>query len=146
MKQILIVAMSLMIGLSSFANNKEIVNETILNSFNKEFAGAKEVNWTSGKTFAKATFKLNDQVMFAYYSNQGELIAVTRNIVSEQLPLNLLADLRKNFQDHWISDLFELTSDNETVYYYLTLESATQTVVLKSNGAQGWDVYKREKK
>lgn len=143
--RILTIALSLMIGLSSFANNKEIVNERILSSFNKEFAGAQEVNWVNGKTFAKATFKLSNQVMFAYYSPEGELLAVTRNITSGQLPINLLADLKKSYQEYWITDLFEMVSDNETIYY-VTLESASQTLVMKSHAIQGWEVYKKEKK
>lgn len=52
---------------SAFARNDEIVSEKIMNSFKKEFAEAREVNWEAGKTFAKATFKLSGQVMFAYF-------------------------------------------------------------------------------
>ncbi len=145
-KSILIGALLLMVGLSTtFANIKETVNERVLNSFNKEFVGAKEVNWENGKTFAKATFKLNNQVMFAYYSQDGELLAVTRNLISGQLPISLLADLKKNYSDYWITDLFEMANNQETSYY-ITLESASQTIVLRSVGAAGWETFKKEKK
>ena len=83
--------------------------------------------------------------MFAYYSEAGELIAVTRNIVSSQLPIALLTTLKKNYNSYWISDLFEISSNNDASYY-VTLQSADQTVVLKSNGISGWEVYKKEKK
>jgi len=55
------------------------------------------VQWEASKTYAKATFKLNDQVMFAYYTPDGDMLAITRNIVSTQLPINLLADIKKNY-------------------------------------------------
>ena len=47
--------------------------------------------------------------MFAYYSNEtNELMAVVRNILSYQFPINLIYSLRKEYGDHWISGLFEV--------------------------------------
>lgn len=145
-KSIVTAALCLMVGLSTtFANIKEAVNEKVMNSFKKEFVGAQEVNWENGRTYAKATFKLNDQILFAYYSQEGQLLAVTRNLVSGQLPINLLADLKKTYNGYWISDLFEISSDGAT-NYYVTLESADFIVVLKSAGSAGWEVFKKDRK
>ena len=143
-----ILALSLLLTVaftSTFANNEIGVSQKVVNSFKNEFAQAVEVRWENTKDFAKATFKLNDQVMFAYYSEEGELLAVTRNMVSAQLPINLQSTMKKNLKDSWISDLFEVSSGDETTYY-VTLESADYTLVLKSNGAQGWSTFKKEKK
>ena len=115
------------------------------NYFKKDFSGAQDVNWESGKDFAKATFKMNDQVMFAYYSKDGDLVAVTRNIISAQLPISLLADLKKSYGAYWITDLFEMAANNSTTYY-ITLQNGDQNVILKSNGASGWEMFKKEKK
>lgn len=130
---------------SVFANNEETINQKAVSSFKKDFAAAQDVKWETTKDFVKATFKFNDQVMFAYYSQNGELMGVTRNIVSSQLPISLLANLKKNYSSYWISDLFEISSTNEASYY-VTLESADQTLVLKSDGISGWGLYKKEKK
>jgi len=143
-KRILMGVLVMMVALSSFAHTGEEVNENVLRSFNKEFAGAQDVSWEIGKTMLKATFRINDQVMFAYYREQGDLVAVTRNIVSAQLPISLLADLKKNYQDYWITDLFELSADDSS-NYYLTLQSADQTLVLKSSGNHGWQLYKKQR-
>jgi hypothetical protein len=145
-KSILMWAMMLTMGLSTtFANNEETINQRAVNSFKKEFSTAQDVKWETRKDFVKATFKLNDQVMFAYYSQSGELLVVSRNILSTQLPINLLSNLKKDYSSYWISDLFE-TSNAEGASYYVTLENADQTVVLKSNGTTSWDTYKKEKK
>lgn len=133
----------MMVALSSFAHTGEI-NENILRSFNNQFAGAQDVNWEEGKSISKVTFRLNGQVMFAYYREAGELVAVTRNIISGQLPITLLADLKKNYQDFWITDLFEISADDNT-NYYITLQSADQMLVLKSSGMQGWQTFKKIK-
>jgi len=145
-KMMLVWALMLTVGIgSSFARFTETVSQSVVNAFKKDFSGAENVSWESGKTFAKATFKMNDQVMFAYYSNEGELQAVTRNIIAAQLPINLLADLKKSYGQYWITDLFEIAANNSTSYY-ITLEDGDQNLILKSNGPAGWEVFKKAKK
>lgn len=140
----LALALTMSIG-SLFANDNTEVSDRIINSFKKEFVDARDVQWEKTKDMVRATFKLNEQVVFAYYSNEGTLLAVTRNILSGQLPMNLLVDIKKNYSGYWITDLFEIVMDNETSYY-MTLENADQTTILKSNGSANWDVFKKEKK
>ena len=145
-KQILTLVMLLGLGLSSvFANDAEGVSDKVIKSFKKEFASAQEVQWEKSKDFVKVTFKLNDQIMFGYYNEEGEMIALTRNITSVQLPINLLADIKKNYSQFWITDLFEIAMNNATDYY-ITVENSDFSIVLKSSGAQAWEVFKKERK
>jgi hypothetical protein len=145
-KSILMWAMMLTMGLTSaFANNEETINQRAVSSFKKDFTHAQDVRWQNSKDFVKATFKMNDQVMFAYYSQTGDLMAVTRNIVSGQLPINLLSDLKKNYNAYWISDLFEVSSSSDASYY-VTLQDGDSKVILKSNGVSTWELFKKEKK
>jgi hypothetical protein len=144
--KILIGVFIFITGISSaFANDKEEENARIVKSFQKEFAGAQDVQWVTTKEFVKATFTLNEQVVYAYYSSDGNLLGVTRNIVSGQLPMNLLTDLKKNYNNYWITDLFEMATNNENTYY-ITLEDSDHKLVLKSNGTNGWEVFKKERK
>jgi hypothetical protein len=130
---------------STFANNEERINSKVANSFKKEFSQASDVKWHTGKDYVKATFKMNDQVMYAYYNAEGTLLGVTRNLTTSQLPINLLSDVKKNYSATWVTDLFEMANTDETSYY-ITLEDADQTIVLKSVGSNGWNVYKKERK
>ena len=75
----------------------------------------------------------------------GNLLAISRNITSSQLPISLMTELKKNYRGYWISDLFEMVMSNETSYY-ITLENGDQKLVLKSHSGVSWDVYKKEKK
>jgi hypothetical protein len=146
MKKFLIIALILVTGISTtFANSRETVNEKISKAFTKDFAGAQDVKWENKENFAKATFTLNSQVMFAFYSQDGDLLGVTRNIVSSQLPINLLSDLKKGYSNYWITDLFEMGNNSNTAYY-VTLENSTHTIVLKSTGTEGWTVFSRTRK
>lgn len=145
-KSFLMWAMMLTMGLTSaFANNEETINQRAVTAFKKDFTSAQDVKWENNKDFVKATFKMNEQVMFAYYSQTGDLMAVTRNIISSQLPITLLSDLKRNYGTYWISDLFEISSSSDASYY-VTLQSGEQTLVLKSNGISGWELYKKDKK
>ena len=144
--KILIGVFIFITGISSaFANDNEEVNGNIVKSFNKEFAGAQNVQWVTTKDFVKVTFTLNDQVVYAYYGQDGSLLGVTRNILPGQLPINLLTDFKKNYSRYWISDLFEMAGNGQNVYY-LTLEDSDHKIVLKSNGSNSWEVYRKEKK
>jgi hypothetical protein len=83
--------------------------------------------------------------MFAYYTEDGELMGVCRNINSTQLPLNLQVELKKISPNGWITDLFEYASESDNAYY-ATIQNADQQVQLKSNGYSSWSVYKKIKK
>jgi hypothetical protein len=145
-KSILTWALIVMVGIStSFAHGIEGVSEKVMSSFKKDFTEAQNVQWESSKEFAKATFSLHGQVMFAYYNNEGNMLAVTRNIVAAQLPINLLKEVKSNYNEYWISDLFEMSSNDDTSYY-ITLETGDQKLVLKSNDSKNWEVYKKERK
>jgi hypothetical protein len=140
-----LAAVALM-GISAFANgNDEIVSQKTLAAFKSDFTNATHTTWEQKDGFIKATFSFNGQVLFAYYDKDGQLKAVVRNIVSDKLPLNLLASLKNDYADYWITDLFEISADNETTYY-VTLENAGKKVVLKSDGSAYWNVFSKEKK
>ncbi|HYV53065.1 MAG TPA: hypothetical protein VE933_00640, partial [Chitinophagaceae bacterium] len=116
-RTIFTLALSLILGTASFANNDVTINQKAEQSFKKEFTQAKDVSWQKAGEMVKATFTLNERVLFAYYSESGDLVAVTRNITPDQLPITLVSSLRKNYAEFWVSDLFEMVSGGQTNYY-----------------------------
>lgn len=145
-KMILSLATVMMMGYTTFANgNDDNVSQEARNSFKKEFVSASNIRWEQRNNFAKATFTMNGQVLTAYYYANGDLQAVVRNITSDQLPINLLTSLRKEYTPFWITDLFEISSDNQTTYY-VTVENSDKKIVLKSDSFSSWDVYSKERK
>jgi hypothetical protein len=143
------IATMLMMGvsISAFAATNEdgTINELAVRSFKKDFAGASNIVWEQRDTYAKATFSLHGQVLCAYYTTNGDLQAVVRNITSDQLPINLLSSLKKEYGDYWITDLFEMASDDQTTYY-VTLENSDKKIVLRSQGTEFWNEFRKEKK
>lgn len=144
MKKIIIMLAVAISSFTAFASD-ENVNSNVLSSFNKEFAGAKDVQWTTTNSYYKASFVFNDQFVSAFYQLDGELIATSRNISSLDLPISLQTSLKKRYNKYWISDLFEI-SNNEGTSYYITLDKADSKVVLKSSGNGNWGTFSKTTK
>jgi hypothetical protein len=145
MKRLLVtltIALSF-ISLSSFANGED-VSPMAIKSFNSSFKTATEVKWTVTDTYFKADFALNGQYVSAYYDAEGNMKALTRNISSLQLPIALQADLKKNYDSYWISDVLEVANEEGTSYY-ITLETADTQLILKSNSGS-WNTFKKQRK
>jgi hypothetical protein len=121
------------------------IDGAIKASFKREFKTAQIVNWDVTNRFTKVTFQMNGNIMFAFYSGTGELMAVTRNILSSQLPMTLAASLKDKYGDYWITDLFEIDGDGSNCYY-VTLENADRKIVLRSVGIDSWETYNNQRK
>jgi len=139
-------ALLLTVGISSsFATpDKDGGTHAVTTSFHRDFKKAELLQTEVAKNFTKLTFRMNNMVLFAYYSDNGQLLAVSRNITSNQLPIQLLMQVKRDYADYWISELFELTSDGNS-NYYVTLENADTRVTLRSNGPD-WEVFSRTAK
>jgi hypothetical protein len=141
---VLTTALLLTIGVSSsFANGGHNANDNA-NWLRKDFSQVELLDTKTGADYTRFTFKMSGIILTAFYSNQGELLAVTHNIPSTQLPLTLLMQVRHDFASYWISDLFELNSHGES-NYYITLENADKTVTLRSS-QNNWEVFSKTNK
>jgi hypothetical protein len=146
MKKIIISALMLVtITGTAFSRNHDGISNQVLTAFNKSFNNAKEVKWEAEKDFVKVSFVIDGQSMFAYYTSNGEQMAITRNIPSTQLPLSLGTALKERFKDSWLTSLFEVSNEGATTYY-ATILGATYSTVLKADAASGWIVYKKDKR
>ena len=117
----------------------------VVKAFETTFTDAKDIVWTINSNFYKVDFILNGQAVTAFYNQEGELTAVTRNISSLQLPFMLQTEIKKDYSSYWITNLFELSNENGTEYY-ITLEDANNKVVLKSIENAEWSTYSKTKK
>jgi hypothetical protein len=129
----------------SFAADVPAISKNVISSFNKQFSNARDIKWENQANFSRAEFTMNDMVLFAYFNNNGELLAITRFISPNQLPLQIYSSLKSNYADYWVSDLFEIQTENGTSYY-ITIQNADQILILKSEGTSGWQTFQREKK
>jgi len=145
MKKILLVlGLVATMGVCS-AYPSERVSQKVLTSFKTEFTNAQDVQWETGNNYFRAAFTMNEQLIFAFYNVEGELLSVARYISSIQLPVNLFTDIKNNYSKYWISDLFEV-SNSEGLHYYVTLETADSKLVMHSGNGGSWSTYSKNKK
>lgn len=141
---ILLTIISSFLGSSAMANDDQKITPSVLKSFQRSFSDAKEVHWAVRKNFYRADFELNGQYITAFYSVDGNFLAASRNITTAQLPVVLQTDIKKEYASFWVTELFELSSEQE-IAYFLTLENADTKLVLKSFGHE-WKVYQKTTK
>ena len=124
----------------SFADPKgKEISERVKASFNREFADAEEVQWVDMESYIRVDFKVVNLALSAYFDPEGELLGVTRNISSDQLPIGLLLVLRSKYAGYWITGLFEI-SDRESSFYVATVNNGDREIVLNSHGSGNWQV------
>jgi hypothetical protein len=146
MKKILIIPITILLALfsMSFAKPDDALNQRAVSSFKTEFNEASSVVWKQYEKFCVATFKMNDKIMYAYYDQQGELIALAHNMLPTGLPESLKKELRKKYSAYWITDCFQLHND-EGMHYFVRIKNAETTQVLTSDGVESWNIYLRQK-
>ncbi|MBA2562057.1 MAG: PepSY-like domain-containing protein [Chitinophagaceae bacterium] len=145
-KQIIVLAAAILLTIgNTFANklNSDIPGR-ILNEFKKEFVQASNVNWETKATHYKVKFSLDEQNIEAFFSLEGNLLGVTRNMSFNHLPLHLQKDIKEKYVGYWITDLFELSTDNGTEYV-ITFENADEQISLKGM-TMNWDIFKKTDK
>ena len=140
MKKVILTLAIIAGSLGVFAS-EENVNSQVLNAFKKEFKAASNAQWTEGENFYKVSFEYNAQHITAFYTPEAELIGITRNISSLDLPVSLQTKLRNDYNGYWVADLFEYSTSGSTTYY-ITMENADGKKVLQSSGGD-WVTYKK---
>jgi hypothetical protein len=135
---------------SAHYNNEDSLSKKIVTAFNAAFSGAKYISAEpveNQKELVKITFEHEDEIMFAFYNQGGELIALSRKIKLPQLPIRARLTLEKKTRSRYLTGLFEISQNGETNYYatikddewsmiYVVDESGTWTLVKKSKREQ----------
>ncbi|RYD88023.1 MAG: hypothetical protein EOP50_19780 [Sphingobacteriales bacterium] len=95
MKKLLIVLFASISTLFATAAEAPIeVTPAVLKSFNSTFGAAREVKWNENGQYFQAHFTLDGQFINAYYNTEAELVALTRNMTLNQLPMMLQTELK----------------------------------------------------
>ncbi|MDO6431714.1 hypothetical protein Q4E93_14010 [Flavitalea sp. BT771] len=77
------------------------------------------------------------------FNNEGERSkksnTVVRNILSDKLPSKLLASIKKEYKDYWITALSKEEASGK-ISYHITVENADQIISLSATRSSGWAV------
>lgn len=140
---LLFLTLSVLAARSTPTDGKN-VTPAVAASFQKTFAGATDVNWTETEIYFKVQFQLDGRYVAAYFSKSGDVLGISKNLASTQLPTGLQPGWKNLLDNGWISELVELKSSEGTTYY-LTLENGEERLTLRSLKDQ-WQTFRKETK
>ncbi len=117
-KKFLVLTTALVIAFSAtFANDTSSVPASVQTELHQKFADANDVQWKTTANYYEAAFSINGHQLKAFYSIDGDLIGISRQINVSQLPMALIAEVKEKSATSKITDLFELLTDRGTEYY-----------------------------
>jgi hypothetical protein len=146
MKRIIItlsVLFTLATTTTAFASEVK-VSPSVMQAFKARFADAENVSWSEANGFTIAEFTLDDTKHFAYFNAAGEITVVAQPLTVKDLSKAQQTNLRKNYADYTVVDVYQL-EDNEGVKYYAVVENASKKIILSTTTSK-WDVVKSTNK
>lgn len=146
MKKFIVVAAAVLtlISTTALAGTKHGGNPAE-KTFQNNFKGALDVKWDQGKDFISASFVLGNSRVVAYFDPSGELLGTARNIMFNQLPLNIITEMNKSYESAFVYDILEYTSGSET-FYTMIAETPTKVLKLRASASGNISVESKTKK
>jgi hypothetical protein len=145
MKKLFIAALlTVTVATSAFATDKTKLNQSLIQSFESQFAEAENVEWSIKSEFAKAVFELNGKKTEAFFDHDGGLIGTSRKITLEDLPMHAKRTYAKRYSDYTVKEAIQFEGTDETAYF-ISAENDKQSLILKVTGA-GISVFKKTSK
>ncbi len=131
MRKLFISALlALSLGTSAFATGENKVNFSVQNSFQGQFKDASNVEWSTGKGYAKATFVQNNEKIEAFYNLDGEMIGTSRTAHLDKLPTNAKRAFAKKFEGYTVKEAIRFEGTEESAYF-ISAENEKGSVILK---------------
>ena len=115
-----------------------------INSFNMSFKNASNSEWVVLGEIYRVRFIYENQLLYAFYNEQGERICIGRIISLQQLPPTLKVGFQKYVSGYKVAEVFEISNNND-VSYYITIVNEEHKIILKSSGIFNWSVFEKTK-
>ena len=115
---------------------------SVLSSFQSSFDNPADATWSKVKDLYRVDFILEDQKASAFFNEDGDLIASTRNVTLLQIPMSLKSNLKKYLHDYEVSGLFEVNRE-DGIIYYATMQDNKSQLMLESTSSGDWVATKK---
>lgn len=145
MKKLLITSLlTIAIVAGAFAAPKK-VNSAILANFNTYYKTASNVTWHITDEYTKADFTTGETSMQVFYNSGGDIIATSKSITLDELPVNAKRTFAKKFEGYEAKEAIRFEGFDEATYY-ISGENQKESVILKVNDNGGVSLFKKTKK
>ncbi len=134
----MLVLVAVLLTVNSYAQKvKETeVPKAVLESFNKNFAGAKVEEWKKEKDGYEAEFDWNKEDLTANFATDGKLLETEAEIATKALPVAITEYMSKNYSGYKIEEAFKMTNAYGKVTYETEVEKGKEEfdLIFDSNG------------
>lgn len=121
-------------------------NQKVTEAFAKEFGGASEVEWSSSEDVYIVSFKLNKDVMRAWYTADGEVTTVQRVIQKEQMTYLSGKTVLQLSEEQTILSIAEISKEGELYYLVKTENDNYKSIYRLSASGEASRIEKKKKK
>ncbi len=143
---IIVTAIAMFFSTVAFAKGFDPVSSEVQTAFLKKFTGAENVTWKKSGALYFAEFQMQQNSLLVAYSDNAELVAISRTIPLNQVPLQLSQTLADNYSDYTMSNaVTEIVLEGVTSYY-LTIENKSKILALKATANGDIEVLSKTKK
>jgi hypothetical protein len=144
MKKIIMTLVIALCTTGAFAADP-VVDEKVLEAFNKTFKNPKNVIWTTHEYSYEVRFEQNSITARVTYDLDGNIVKTFRYYKEEALPVLVMSRVKNKFPEKKIYFVVEESSDQGT-WYHITLEDDKNWVEIKADSYGSMTVQKKFKK
>lgn len=114
----------------AFAADVNNVSYSAKHTFNTQFAGVTDVQWTVKESYTKASFQWLGENTEAFFDAAGQLIGTSKKMTLDQLALNTRKNLAKRLAGYSVTEVVEFTANDKTSFF-VAADNADESVILK---------------
>lgn len=133
MKKFIIAALAAVVFTASAfaAGNEKAMNKAAAH-LEANYASAKDVTWSYGPDFQKASITLGNEKVDVFYDGYGALIGSTKTQAFDKLPKSALEAITTDyaFPDYQLTDCISFTDADNVTTYYVSFDSTDGKTIL----------------
>lgn len=144
MKKFFVILCSTFLVATAFAYVPD-VNEKVLRTFKQTFTNAESVKWEEYKTYYTVSFMHSGIQSKVNYDKEGNMLGSIRYYTVQMLPLNLFNKLKKDYGQHHLFGVTEVTFGTD-VAYFVKIETAKNWITVKMDAAGNAEIHEKYRK
>ena len=130
MKKTIITFAAILMMATAFAGTP---NDKVLKVFNATFISPQDVTWYDHEDYYDVSFLQSGIRSTVKYDKEGNFMSSIRYYGEQNLPINIVFQLKKKFADKKVFGVTEMTNADE-VNYYVKLEDDKNWITVKVSG------------
>lgn len=121
------------------------ISQSVKNAFAKEFPGAEYVRWEKSGDLYRAIFNYEGQRLSSYFQDSGELFSVTRYVIFNALPINVIKNVNQQYPGAVIDEAILEVAKSEGTSYLMTITVKKGKFIIEADPAGNISVVKKQK-